>query len=177
MRPPVPGLSKLRVWTASRLSMSRPRSQLPWKSFTGSSAALIDVSDATKESGKAHQLAPRFRILITTTRMLFRHGRGLGRRDPHGPAVLGTVASDATPATYRQTARLTYFTYGTHDTFSASEGGADRAALTLVPCEAVPTLRCLSYDIRTQDRGCGRAGSCRLWSLGAPSAHALGRKR
>ena len=55
----------------------------------GSSAALIDVSGATKESGKAHQLAPRFRILITTTRMLFRHGRGLGRRDPDRPAALG----------------------------------------------------------------------------------------
>ena len=46
MRPLVPGLSKLRVWTASRLPMSQPRSQVPWKSFTGSNAALIDVSDA-----------------------------------------------------------------------------------------------------------------------------------
>jgi hypothetical protein len=51
MRPPMPGLSKLRVWTASRPPMSQPRWQLPWKSFTGSSAALIDVSDATRDAG------------------------------------------------------------------------------------------------------------------------------
>ena len=49
--------------------------------------------------------------------------------------------------------------------------------VTLVPCEAVPGLRLLSYESWAQDRGRGRDGSCRLWSLGAPSAHALGRKR
>ena len=109
MRPLVPGLSKLRLWTASRLPMSQPRSQLPWKSFTGFSATLIDVSDAAKESGKAHQLAPRFRILITTTRMLFRHDRGLGRRDPDGPAVLGFVTCATTTSRFIKTSELTDF--------------------------------------------------------------------
>ena len=51
MRPLVPGLSKLRVWTASLLPMSQHRSPLPWKSFTGASAALIDVSDPTRDAG------------------------------------------------------------------------------------------------------------------------------
>jgi hypothetical protein len=49
--------------------------------------------------------------------------------------------------------------------------------VTLVPCGAVQSLRLLSYDGRAQDRGRGRDRSCRLRSLGAPSAHALGRNR
>jgi hypothetical protein len=36
-------------WTANRLPMWQPLSQMPSKSYTGSSAASIDVSDATTD--------------------------------------------------------------------------------------------------------------------------------
>jgi hypothetical protein len=43
----VPGWSRQRGWTANRLPMSPPLSKMPSKSYTGSSAASIDVSDVT----------------------------------------------------------------------------------------------------------------------------------
>jgi hypothetical protein len=46
----VPGSSKPKGWTANRLPMSQPPVHMPSKSFTGSSAASIDVSDATADA-------------------------------------------------------------------------------------------------------------------------------
>ena len=52
-----------------------------------------------------------------------------------------------------------------------------RAHVTFGPCDAPYRVPRFSCDIRTQDRECGRRGCRRLWSLGAPSALALGRNR
>jgi hypothetical protein len=53
--------------------------------------------------------------------------------------------------------------------------------VTLVPCQAVHRPESCSYGSWTQDRGYGRgrdrSSRSRLRSMGAPSAHALGRNR
>jgi hypothetical protein len=52
MRPLVLGSSSQKAWTANRPPTSQPPLQMPWKSFTGSSVASIDVSDATRVAGR-----------------------------------------------------------------------------------------------------------------------------
>jgi hypothetical protein len=44
-------LSRCKGWTANRLPTSRPRLPMLFRSFTGSSASSIDVSDATNDAG------------------------------------------------------------------------------------------------------------------------------
>jgi hypothetical protein len=51
MRPLAPGYSRWKGWTANRLPTSRPRLPMLFRSFTGSSASSIDVSDATNDAG------------------------------------------------------------------------------------------------------------------------------
>jgi hypothetical protein len=65
----VPGSSRPKGWTANRLPTSQPPLPMHSKSFTGSSAASIDVSDVTKDTNKALQLADSISIDVTTTRM------------------------------------------------------------------------------------------------------------
>ena len=48
---------------------------------------------------------------------------------------------------------------------------------TLVPSDAVRSLRLLLYEAWMQDRRCGRDSGGRLCGLGAASAYALGRNR
>jgi hypothetical protein len=59
MRPLVPGSSRQRGWTANRLPTLQPPLPLHSKSLTDSSAASIDLSDATKDSPTS--LAPKGR--------------------------------------------------------------------------------------------------------------------
>jgi hypothetical protein len=51
------------------------------------------------------------------------------------------------------------------------------SVVTLVPCGPRESHERLPYEVRRPDGSRGRHGSRRLWMVGPPSAHALGRNR